>query len=80
MCGSNGSTDQSFQILEMIIRGHMVGVTADTVRDAVVGDIHHGEKVNAADRFIDDSFRLAGTKTRAFAVQKIGIDIVAAVV
>ena len=64
----------------MVIRGHVIGVAAYAVWDAVVGYIYHCKQIRAADRFVNNGLCLTGTETRAFAVKKIGIYIVAAVV
>ena len=63
----------------MVIRGHVVGVAAYSVGDAVVHYINHYKYIVAAYRFIDHAFCLASAKARAVAVQQIGIHIISAV-
>ena len=64
----------------MVVWRHMVGKTADVVGQAVVGHINHREDISSADRFIDYCFCLAASKTRAFQVQQIGINVITAVI
>ena len=63
----------------MVIRGHVVGVAAYSVGDAVVHYINHYKYIVAAYRFIDHAFCLASAKARAVAVQQIRIHIISAV-
>ena len=67
-----GSGDDPLQILKMIVRGHMVHVSADRVGKTVVGDIHHDEKIGPTYRFIDITFTFAGSETGTFAVHQEG--------
>ena len=80
MCSSHRRTDDTLQILKMVVWRHMVGKTADVVGQAVVGHINHREDIGSADRFIDHCFCLAASKTRAFQVQQIGINVITAVI
>ena len=63
MCFACCSRDDTFQILKMIIRGHVVLVSAHFVGKAVIGDIYHNKKVGTTNRFFDVTFALTGTKT-----------------
>ena len=54
MCFSCGSGDDTFQILKMIIRGHVILMAAYAVGKAVIGNIYHNKKVGTTDRFFDD--------------------------
>ena len=63
MCFACCSRDDTFQILKMIIRGHVVLVSAHFVGKAVIGDIYHNKKVGTTNRFFDVTFALAGTET-----------------
>ena len=68
LTGSCG--DDSLKILEMVVRRHMVYMTADSVSRAVVGNVYHNVKVCTADRFLNDSLALTSTKTGALTVYK----------
>ena len=63
MCLACCSRDDTFQILKMIIRGHVVLVSAHFVGKAVIGDIYHNKKVGTTNRFFDVTLALTGTKT-----------------
>ena len=52
------SRDDPLQVLEMIVRGHVVDIPRQRVCYAVVADVHHQVQVLAADRFGDNAFRL----------------------
>jgi len=67
---SCSSSDDTFQILEMIIRRHMIFITIYFISDTVVGDIAKNEKIHSTDRFVDDTFCFTGTETRAVTVNK----------
>ena len=62
-CGNN-----SLQILKMVIRRHVILVTADSVCGTVVGNVYHNVKVGSSDRFLNDSLTFTGTETRTFAL------------
>ena len=66
--GGDAGSHNPFQVLEMVVRGHVVGVSADRVGDAVVHHIHHHVDVRAADRLVDHRFGLAGAESGAAAV------------
>ena len=78
--GGDTGADDPLQILEMIVRGHMVGVSADHVGDAVIHHVHHDVDIGAPHRLIDDCLGLTAAEAGTFAVQQVGIHIVAAVV
>ena len=50
LCRSNGSTDDTLQILKMIVGRHMVRMSADGIGHAVVGDIGDQEQIRATNR------------------------------
>ena len=68
---SGSSSDDTFQILEMIIRRHMILITAYLISNTVVGDIAKNEKIHSTDRFVDDTFCFTGTETRAVTVDQV---------
>ena len=43
----------------MVIRGHVVGVAAQRIGQAVVADIEQNVDIVTADRFVDDTLCLA---------------------
>ena len=70
------SADNTLQILKMIVRGHQIGKAADTVSKAVVAHIHHQIDIIAPDRFCDDRFTLAGSKTRRLYAYDVRITLI----
>ena len=66
---SNGT----LQILEVIIRGHQVCETADSVGKTVVAYIHHKVNIVATDGFTDLTFTFTGTKTWCFDINDVRI-------
>ena len=63
----------------MVVRGHVVGEAADLVGEAVVGHVNHGVDVRTSDGFLHGALGLAASEAGAFAFQKIGVRVVAAV-
>ena len=59
---SGGSSNDPFEILIMVIRRHMVGMTADLVCQAVVAYIYHNKHIRSPDRFTDNAFGFSGAK------------------
>ena len=55
----------------------MVPVAADCIGQAVVQDVCHDKKVDAADRIIEDSFGFPGPETGAGAADDVGVLVVA---
>ena len=51
------------QILEMVIRGHSVGITADGIGETVIAHVHQNVNIIPPDRFIQHSFGLSGAET-----------------
>ena len=70
---SADSGNDPFQILEMIVRRHMIRVSCQRVGYTVVADIYHQVEIFSADRLGDDAFCLSGTKTRNLCVDKKSI-------
>ena len=58
-CLSAYCGNDTFQILKMIIRGHMIGMAAQRVGQAVVADVNQQVQVIAADGIVDDAFCFA---------------------
>ncbi len=56
------SGNDPFQILVMVVRGHMVGKSMYIVGDAVVAHIHQQKEILAADGFLDGGLALAASK------------------
>ena len=55
----------------MVVRGHVVEMSVDRVRQAVVADIGHDKQIRAADSLLQDPLRLPGPETGAAAVHQI---------
>ena len=53
---SGGGGNNPLQILIMIVRGHMIGMTADLVCQAVVAYVYHNKHIRSPDRFADNAF------------------------
>ena len=70
VCFTGGCGDNSLQILVMVIRRHVVLMTAYAVSKAVIGHIYHNVKVCTTNGFFDVTFTFTGSETRAFAVYK----------
>ena len=63
--------DKSLEILIVVVRRHVVEMTADSIGKAVIAYICHNKKICTADRFSEDAFCFSGSKTRAAAVHQI---------
>ena len=70
MCFTGSCGDDSLQILVMVIRRHVVLMTAYAVSKAVISHINHNVKICSADRFLDVTFTFTSSETWAFAVYK----------
>lgn len=68
--------DDPLQILEVIVRGHMVGMPAERVGQTVIADINQNIDVIAPDGFQDRSLGFAGAEAGSFAADQIGIPLV----
>ena len=58
------SSNDTLQICIVVIRRHVVLVTAYRVGEAVIGNVDHQIQVIAADRLFDDTLCFAGSETR----------------
>mgnify|MGYP000231819905 FL=1 len=56
---STDGCDDTLQILEVVVRRHVVGVAAQRIGQAVVADIEQNVDIVTADRFVDDTLCLA---------------------
>ena len=68
--------DQSLQILEMIVRRHVIFEPVHLVSEAVVGDIGDDKQVRSSNGFIDNAFGLSGAKARATGTDQISVTII----
>jgi hypothetical protein len=64
--------DDPFQILKVIVRGHVIEKAVHFLSDAVVTDIHHHEQVVAADRTEDLSLSFSASEAGGSYVNKKG--------
>ena len=74
---AGGGGDDSFQILVVVIRRHMVQVAVHRVSEAVIADIDHKEQILAPYGFSDNSFRFACAETGTFTFNQIIFKLVA---
>ena len=58
-CLSANGSNNTFQILKMIIRGHMVGTSVQGVSQAVIADINHQINIFSSDGLREDSLGLS---------------------
>ena len=72
-CLATDGSDDSLQILKVIIRWHVVDLPTYFVRQTVVTDIHQKIDIFAANRFIQNTFGLAGSETRTYRINNIRI-------
>ena len=72
-CFAAYSSDQTLQILIMIVRRHVILMATDIVSDAVVADVHDDKQVASADGFTETAFRFTGSETGTRAVYQVGI-------
>ena len=56
---ASDSGDHSFQILEMIIRRHMIRPAGQGIRNIIIAYIHHQVEIFAADRLFQNSLCFA---------------------
>ena len=78
--GHDACPDDALQVLEVVVRGHVIRVAVHLVGQRVVRDIDHDIKVAAADGLIDASLALAGAEAGAMDVEKKVVGVIAAVV
>ena len=69
--------DNAFQVLIMVIRGHMVFLPEKGIGQTVVNDIHQKIEVHSADGFLNDAFSLSGPEPGNPAFEQIGIALIA---
>ena len=60
----------------MIIGGHMVFVAAEGIGQAVIHHVHKKIKIHTTHGFQNNTLSFAGTETRHFALQDIGITLI----
>ena len=72
----DGSND-SFQVLIMIIRGHMVGLSRQRICQTVVADIYQNIDIIATYGFLQDTFCFSGTETGKIRPDQVSISVVA---
>ncbi len=73
---SRGSSNETLQILVVVVRGHVIDVSVDAVGQRIVADIYHDKEIDAPHGFVHDSFCLSGTKTRTAAFDKIVVHLI----
>ena len=74
---STDSCNDTLQILEMVIRRHVVCVAAKRIRQTVIADIKQNVDIISADRFVDDTFCLSRTETRNLRLNDIAVALIA---
>ena len=72
----DGSND-SFQVLIMIIRGHMVGLSCQRICQTVVADIYQNIDIITTYGFLQDTFCFSGTETGKIRPDQVSISVVA---
>ncbi len=72
----DGSND-SFQVLIMIIRGHMVGLSCQRICQTVVADIYQNIDIITTYGFPQDTFCFSGTETGKIRPDQVSISVVA---
>ena len=72
---TNGS-DDTLQILIVVIGGHMVLMSAEGISKRVVGYIDQKIKVCTSDRFQNGSFGFAGSETGNLCSKDVGITLI----
>ena len=77
LCLSAYGSNDTFQILEMVIRGHMIGIAVKGVGHVVVAYVNQNVNVISADRFFDDTFGFAGTKTGSCCTDDVAVPLIA---
>ena len=55
--------DHPLQVLEMVVWGHDIFVTAHIISEAIIAYVYHDIEVVAADGFADGPLGLAGAET-----------------
>src|SRR5699024_9479929 len=67
VCLARHSLDQTLEVGEVVVRGHMVLVPEQLVRHAVVARVHHDEDVIAPHRILDHALGVAALEAGALA-------------
>ena len=67
---AGNSLNQTLQVREMVIGGHMVLLTKQVVGQAVITGIHNEENVVTPNGLLDQAFGIAALETRAVAVNE----------
>ena len=70
------SSDRTLQILEVVVRRHHIGVSADGIIDAVVTNINHNINIIPTYGFADLAFTFTGTETRGLNIDEVGITLI----
>ena len=76
VCLACCSGNNSFKILEMVVRRHMVLVSAYSIRFTVIGHINHNIKVSATNGFFNITFTFTGSETGTGCIDNISILLV----
>ena len=77
LCFSTGSSNDTLQILIMVIGRHMVDLTTHFVGQAVVCDIKHDIEIISADGLLDRSFCLSVSETGQRVVNQVAVTLIA---
>ena len=77
LCFSTYGSNNTFQVLEMVIRGHVVGITVQGIGHVVVAHVNHNVEIVSADRFLDDTFGFTGTETGGCCADDIAVSLIA---
>ena len=75
-CLTTDCSNDTLQILIVVIRGHVVFTSAERIGQAVIGNINENIKICTTDRFQDHTLCFTGTKTRYLGFQNVGIALI----
>ncbi len=78
-CLTSDGGDHTFQVLVMIVRGHVVDMSCKRIGQTVVAYIYHKVDILSANGFVNNALGFPGAKTRHFCVDQIGIPLISVV-
>ena len=75
-CFSADCGNDTLNILEMIVRGHVIGMSANGIGFVVVADINQNVDVGATYGFVNRTFGFAGSETGKLGIENIGFSLI----
>ena len=73
LCLSGGCRNHPFQILIVVIRGFVIGITVNGIGKTVIAYVHNNEQILSVNGLMNASLCLSTSKTGTYGVQQIAV-------